>query len=218
MLRGDGKIIARWIGLVIAGKLLGIGAAIWVGGTAISHAVNLPILSAVLGAIAVMGVAGFAEGTLVGLAQARVLGKVVPGIRSGSWAVTTGIATAAAWSLAMQANLLALDWELDAEALILLVILFGAALGTIVGAAQWLHLRSRLEGAGGWIAANAIAWVCGTAVAFAFLSFAGPDSRPVEVALVGLAAGVAVGAAVGVITGAALIGLLHHNPPHSFTR
>lgn len=216
--RTEGTDLVRWVEFVIAGKVLGIAAAIWVGGAAMSRILELPTLPSLAAAIAVVALAGFAEGSLVGLAQSRVLGGKVAGLRSGWWTITTGIATAAAWSIAMYANTLALDWDLAAETLIVLVVVLGSALGVLVGTVQWFHLRQRLPGAAGWITANAFAWVAGTLAAFGFLAFLGPESSPTEVVLVAVTAGIAVGATVGLITGAALIGLLHRPPPHSLTR
>jgi hypothetical protein len=81
-------------------------------------------------------------------------------------------------------------------------ILSGAAIGTLLGIAQWLVLRRHVAQAGRWVLASALAWAVGWAIINLIDEAA---SGPTGTAyLIG-----ATGAAVaGVITGVSLIWLL----------
>ena len=89
----------------------------------------------------------------------------------------------------------------------------GAVGGTVLSFAQWLAMRGKVEGAGIWIPANMLAWLCGMPVIFWGIDLA--FKLPALWQSVLLMAGTlfVAGAVVGAIHGLFLIRLVEKNHP-----
>jgi hypothetical protein len=90
--------------------------------------------------------------------------------------------------------------------------LAGVALLASIGFAQWLVLRRHVDGAGIWVAANALAWIAGLAVVFAAIGVA-PGDSPVLIAAFGMVGGLGMGLTVALVTGLFLVRLLDRAKP-----
>lgn len=201
-------LLRDWIAANAAGEILGLGVAVLLAvGLAQTHTLPPGLeLLIVTGAFLVIGVY---EGALVGTAQWLALRRVLPRVSARSWIGATAIGATVAWILGRLPSALS-DWRGGGDGAIvttspsmtiLLSIVAGAALGAILGAAQWFVLRRHLPRARMWIVANALAWMCAMPVIFLAAALPGEHaSLPAIGALVLLAVGLA-GAIVGLVEG-----------------
>jgi hypothetical protein len=90
--------------------------------------------------------------------------------------------------------------QLCPPVLVAVGILAGVLLLATIGVAQWLLLRRHIARSGGWVLANALAWIAGLAVVFAAIAVAPPDA-PVLTAVFGVAGGLGMGFTVALVTG-----------------
>lgn len=81
--------------------------------------------------------------------------------------------------------------------------LFGAAVGALLGLAQGLVLRPHVARWPAWIWTNALGW--GLGLPFTFLAARTVPTSPTDAALSGAWAGLAMGLCVGVVTSLALL-------------
>lgn len=198
----------NWIAANAVGELLGLGVAVAITvGVARAHA--LPPAAEILVVTAAFLVIGVYEGAIVGAAQWLVLRRVLPSVGAKQWVVATVVGAVIAWMLGRIPNALA-DWNGvgTAEPGMPMILFFGAAmgaaLGLILGGAQWLVLRDHVRRAGIWVGANALAWAIGMPL---ILLAAGIPSNHTSVLTIGALAMVAVsaaGAVVGAVEGAFL--------------
>ena len=194
-----GRALARaWFWTVTAAEFMGFAVPACVGAlTTDAHpAVVLPSLVA----------AGAVEGTMLGLGQAAVLGRALPGLRRRRWVAATACAAAIAYLIGLLPSTFAAVWSgWPPAVLVVVALVLGAALLASIGTAQWLILRHLVDRAGRWIVATAIAWTAGLAV---FLGFVMPLWQPGEpmalVVAIGVAGGLLMAAVTSAITGHAL--------------
>ncbi len=199
----------RWTEWMVVGMFLGVALAIWIAAAAISHGLAMPMLSAAAAAIAIAAAAGLAEGGVVGIAQSVEIRRAFH-VSPVKWAVATAAATSLAWAAVMALNIVMIEYDVSTSVVASVIVVAGAALGSLVGAAQWIVLRGR---AATWIAANALAWVAGTGVAIGIATLLGPGRTPLAAFLTLSGIGVAVGVVAGAITGAALVWRLRAEAP-----
>ncbi len=76
--------------------------------------------------------------------------------------------------------------------------------GAVLGTAQWLILRKRVQRSGWWVLASGLGWAVGWMVG----GVVGPVAGAVGATWVGLVGGAVVGAVYGALTGIALVLLL----------
>lgn len=160
---------------------------------------------------------GAYEGAIVGVAQWLVLRRLLPSLRAKSWIAATVTGAVVAWMLGRIPSALA-DWESvsggvgqPAPSLSMIVGLSaaaGAALGLILGVAQWFVLREHVRHANLWIAANALAWAAGIPIIFLAAGIPGPHASALSIATLQLATVGVAGAVVGAIEGVFLRRLL----------
>lgn len=161
------------------------------------------------------------EGTLVGIAQGRVLHRRLSGISAGSWTSATSIGACAAWLLGVVPSTVmgllhtgealagsAAPIEPAAWLQLGLAAVMGLVLGPVLAFPQHRVLRREIPQASGWLGANALAWAVGMP-----LLFLGMDALAWDGPWVGIAVGVVAvctgaGATVGAIHGAYLRRLL----------
>jgi hypothetical protein len=200
--RPGGGFLRRWILVVTLGVFLGFSVPATVGAlTANAHAL--------LAAAAVV-VAGAVEGAMLGLAQATVLRRVVPGLRMASWVVATiGGAVVAYVAGLLPSTLNGLGVGTPVALLIGLTPVLGVTLLLSIGTAQWLVLRRILSRCASWIAITAGAWAIGLGV---FLGFTMPLWHPGQatpaVVAIGVAGGLLMAATTSAVTGFGMRALL----------
>ncbi|MGY1616211.1 hypothetical protein ACI797_05645 [Geodermatophilus sp. SYSU D00691] len=197
------RLWRRWLVAVFLGETLGF---------------LVPVLAVVVGAdgwpdgarLVALAVAGAGEGAVLGVAQARVLTRVVPGFRPGAWTARTAVAAALAWVLGMAPSTLGgiwADWPLALQ--VALAVPAAAVLLLCIGVAQWTVLRPLVPHAGRWIGWTALAWLAGLAV---FMLVATPLWQPGQpvglTAAVGALAGGLMALAMAAVTGWGLVRLL----------
>jgi len=154
-------------------------------------------------------IAGAVEGALLGLAQATVLRRMLPGLRARRWVVATSAAAVLAWLIGLLPSVF--GGQLTTWPAWLQIVVGGLG-GTIlllsIGTAQWLVLRGHLPRAGRWIAITAGAWLAGLA---AFMIVATPlwheGQSTLLIATIGAVAGLMMAATVAAITGFGLVRL-----------
>jgi cation-transporting P-type ATPase E len=205
---GDRRALwRRWVVAAFVGETLGflfpvlvvvLGADDW------SDGLRLPLLTA----------AGAAEGAVLGLAQSRVLTRVLPGFPAVAWTARTAAAAALAWLVGLTPSLLAETWTgWPAPLLLATAVPAGLVLLLSIGTAQWTVLRGRVRGAARWIGWTALAWVAGLAV---FGAVAPPLWRPGQptwlVALIGAGAGALMALTMAAVTGRGVVDLLADRP------
>ena len=198
------------------GELLGIGFA---GGFAILHLqwFGEPAnLVEALGNLVWMLLAGAVEGTLLGHFQARVLSRLVPGLRRSAWIRVTMLAGVTGWLIGMIPTLFTtgIDATNTAPAepplwlMITLIVSGGLFLGGLFGLFQQRVLRFWVQRSQQWVLANALGWAAG--LGWIFLAAMWPDENTpwfliVPGAIVG---GLLAGLTVGLVTGLFLRTLL----------
>src|SRR6266581_5361362 len=212
----DWKLWFQWILANAASESVGLGTTLLIGAFLLVNAE--PTIGA-LPAAALGVLAGTViEGSVVGTAQWLVLRRPLEQMHWHTWVLATALGACVAWTLGMIPSTLlftgpdtgtAASGEMSDLMIYTLAAAMGVALGTILGAAQWLALRRHLPKAGWWMPANALAWMLGMVVVFIGTSFIPAEGITVPVALILLLFVVAAGAVVGAVNGLVLIWLLH---------
>jgi hypothetical protein len=201
-----------WIAANALGEVLGLGVAALIA-VAVAQAHTLPPGEELLLVSAAFLAIGAYEGTIVGAAQWLVLRRLLPSLRAKDWVGATMAGAVVAWMLGRIPSALA-DWESVSggvgqpaprvATIVLLSAAAGAALGLILGVAQWFVLREHVRHAGMWIAANALAWAAGMPLLFIAAGIPGPHASVLSIAALLLATVGVAGAVVGAIEGAFL--------------
>lgn len=213
---GEPHLLRDWVAANTAGEILGLGVAVILA-LGLAQARELPPGLEILIVTGAFLVIGAYEGALVGTAQWLALRRALPGVEATSWIGATVVGAVVAWMLGRLPGALA-DWRAGEVAMeplspavtLLLSLAAGAALGAILGIAQWLVLRRHVQHAGTWILANAVAWMCAMPLIFFAAGLPAAHASLLSIgALVLLAVGVA-GAVVGVIEGVFLRRLVAH--------
>ncbi len=209
----DWKLWLQWVLANAASETVGLGATLLIGVFLLVNAEKTigTVPAAALGVLA----ATVIEGSIVGTAQWLVLRRPLKQMRWRVWALATALGACVAWTLGIIPFLFsspdsgaAASGEMSDLLIYALAAGMGLALGTILGASQWLALRRHLPKAGWWVLANALAWMLGMVVVFIGTSFIPAKGITVPVALLLLLFVVAAGAVVGAVHGLVLIWLL----------
>jgi Ca2+-transporting ATPase len=201
------RLWQRWVVATTLGELAGFlipVAVVAAGADDAARPLRLVLL--------VLGGAG--EGALLGWAQTRVLGPLLPGLSTTTWTIRTAAAAALAWAIGIGPSTFgdAFDrWSLGVQ----LAIAVPAAplLLLSVGLAQWTALRRVLPGSAGWIGWTAVGWLVGLAV---FMAVATPLWHPGQdvllTAAIAVLGGVLMASAMAMVTGWGLVRLLGTAP------
>jgi hypothetical protein len=205
-----GRLWTSWIAANALGELFGLGVAVVVA-VAVAQSHAFAPAEGILIVTAAFLVIGAYEGAIVGAAQWLVLRRVLPDLRARSWVGATLVGAVIAWMLGRVPSALA-DWNgASAQAqpslaiILLLSTAAGAALGLILGTAQWFVLRNHVARAGVWIGANALAWAVGMPLIFLAAGIPGPHTSALAIAALALIAVGIAGAVVGAVEGAFLV-------------
>lgn len=192
--------LGRWVLIVTAGEAIGFAVPAVVGAMAVGSGWFIPLLL----------MAAAVEGALLGGSQALVLRRSVKALNQTAWMWLTVAAAVVAYGDGLVPSTFAgvwTRWHWPAQGLLfafLAVILLGS-----IGTAQWWELRRHLRSSAWWIAGNAVAWLLGLGVFFAFAPPLWHEGQHVGVAvLIGLMAGVLMAATMAVVTGWTLLVIL----------
>ena len=167
----------------------------WVLGTIVGWVVGFTICEAIKAFLASLahaleyGLDGAVLGTCIGIAQWLVLRRLIP--RAGWWLLASIIGFAVGKGVS---DVVAHETGF--------VGFGGAAIGAVLGIAQWIVLRRHVAQAGWWVLASALAWAVGWGIISVVDEAA---SGPTGTTYVVGASGAAV---AGVITAVALVRLL----------
>jgi hypothetical protein len=172
---------------------------LWVLGTVVGWIVGFTLCEAFNDFLESLSADGVIIGTAVGLGQWLALRRSLPG--SAWWIVATLIGFGVGKLLG--------DAIAEQISGTLGYVLSGAAIGAVLGVAQWVVLRRHVGEAWWWVVASAVAW----AVGWGLISAVGEGSGE-QLAMTYLVGGVGA-AAAGTITGIALVWLLQdRSAPH----
>lgn len=208
---GVAKHPRTWIGYCGAGEFLGMA----IGGTTM-FAVNRWLGPGVdsdtrMLALAVMLLAGVAEGSLIGFFQWRVLRRLLPGITAKSWIGVTILAAVIGWGLGMMpAGLLTeqagnTSFASPLWQMLLGGIGMGLVLGALFGLMQNMVLKHFVANQWQWPLYNTLGW--GAAMGWVFLGAAliGPSWPVAAVIAIAALAGGLGGLSLGAITAIFLV-------------
>lgn len=204
---GPRALRRRWIIAVTIGETLAFTVPVIVA---------LATLDLRPGAVlALMALAGFGEGLVLGTAQALVLKQALLGFSRVSWAVATGAGASVAWVIGMLPSTLHDTWSTWPTGLVVVLgLLLGAALLGTVGLAQWFLLRGHVARARTWVPANAAGWVLGLLALVAVVTPLWREGQdPVHTVAFGVLGGVAMAATVAAVTGSWLVRLVYPPAP-----
>lgn len=194
-----------WVLATVVGTLIGI--AIVATASVVTQQLGI------VNMVALLHIVGALEGTALGLTQWLVLRRYIKRIRW--WIIATAIGAIAAWIIGLKVIVMLILIFLDggtvklfSPGLLTAVFWLGAWVGTVMGLAQWLVIRTHVRRGLLWVFANALAWGLGLLTVFTGANFVQPGEFTLETALIGLATGATTGAVIGAVTGIGLVWLL----------
>lgn len=208
--QGTGRIFIYWTAAVCAGTALASAAFAYAFGPMVRSALaweTVPPLSVLLLAAAV---AGAFHGLAVGVGEQIVLHKRIARIDYG-WTAATTLSAALAWTGCLLVNLEGANQGVSPDGWIARVVAGGLVFGGLIGFAQWIVLRRVLTHSGTWIAANALAWLAGSAVVIFGIKLADSAGAPLAVTALLIVTVLLSSAAAGTITGLTLLRLLRQS-------
>jgi hypothetical protein len=195
--RRDRPLWRRWVLATTAGESVGFCVPALTG--VVIARLDLPAASG----FALLLVAGWVEGFVLGTAQQLALRIALHRLSGRAFAHATAGAAVVAYAIGMLPSSVGDNLtRLPPPALIAGGSVAGGALLASIGTAQWLVLRHDGYDARWWILTTAGAWLAGLVV---FMAIATPLWRPgqsvVVAVLVGVLAGVSMAGTVAVLTG-----------------
>ena len=154
-------------------------------------------------------VGGMVEGAALGVAQALVLRRVLPGFRTTAWVVATSAAAGLAWLLGMLPSATHATWSTwPVGGVTVAAMLLGGVLLISIGTAQALVMPAGTPRAYAWVWWTALGWCAGL---IAFTIVAPPLWRegqvPVAIALIGVAGGAVMAIVMAAVTGVGVMRL-----------
>lgn len=192
----------RWLVLVSSGELAGFSlvAAVGIWSRDMSAGAQLAMLP----------LAGLFEGAALGLAQAVVFRRCLPGFRAPAWVVATSLAAAVAWFLGMLPSTTHETWSAWSPVWVVVSSgVLGTALLASIGTGQALVLPRGVRRPAAWVGWTALGWSAGLT---AFTAVASPLWHEGQAlwatVLIGLAGGLAMALAMAVVTGVGAVQLV----------
>jgi hypothetical protein len=192
----------RWTIAFVLGELVGFVPPALTGVTLAALGVSDAAL--VAGLVA----AGMLEGIAIGVAQAYVLGDVLPLLQRRDWVLATAGGAALAWLAGMGGVALVQASGPGAWAVVGPAMVAGLF---AMGILQWRVLRRHLPRSSRWVWVTSGAWLVGVMIPVAALSVVPDGWPPAARVVVAVGAAVAMGATVGLLTGGTLVSLLRRS-------
>ena len=165
---------------------------------------------------------GISEGFLLGFAQWLVLRRYIR--QASYWIFFTIAGVLISWFMGLTVSAViglvyAANLHQKITTLIEEVALLGAAVGTVIGYAQWLIFQTVNKQAIWWVCANAVAWSLGLVIAFIGAGIDKALGFNIHASLIAVATGAVMGIVISSITGIVLVWLLkprlrHHSKNH----
>ncbi len=154
---------------------------------------------------------GTLEGFLLGFAQWLVLRRYIR--HASYWIFFTIAGVLISWFMGLTVSAViglvyAANLHQKITTLIEEVALLGAAVGTVIGYAQWLILGTINKQAIWWVFANAVAFGLGMVIAFIGAGIDKPLGLNIHASLIAVATGAVMGIVISSITGIVLVWLL----------
>lgn len=205
------KLWERWVIANTIAQILG-----WFVATHFSHAIDEfgnQITYQVLLLV------GTLEGFLLGFAQWLVLRRYIR--QASYWIFLTTAAVLLSWFMGLMVSVViglfyAANLHQKLTTLIQEVALLGTAVGTVIGYAQWLILKTINKQAIWWVSANALAWCIGVVIAFIAAKIDKLPGFNIHASLITVATGAVVGIVISSITGIVLVWLLKPRLRHRY--
>ena len=162
---------------------------------------------------------GTVEGFLLGFAQWLVLRRYIR--HASFWIFLTILGALLSWFMGLTVSVViglfyAANLHQTITTLVKEIALLGAAIGTVIGYAQWLILKIANKKAIWWVGANAFAWSLGLVVAFIGAGINKSSEFSIHPPLVTAATGAAMGIVISSITGIVLVWLLQPRLRHHY--
>jgi hypothetical protein len=165
--------------------------------------------------LAVMVLAGAAEGATLGLFQARILADLLPGFRVRRWVKATAIIAMIGWIGGMAMPLFGPGApggdpqaaEPPLGAMLLYAAAFGGVAGLVFGGGQWLVLRRYATGGLRWILCWGLAWALAMMLIFAIAGLQTETTKAWAVILGAAIAGGGAGLVIGLVSSIGVGGL-----------
>ncbi len=160
---------------------------------------------------------GTVEGFLLGFAQWLVLRAYIR--RASFWILLTIVGALLSWFMGLTVSVVIglfylANLHQTITTLVKEIALLGAAIGTVIGYAQWLILKIANKKAIWWVGANAFAWSLGLVVAFIGAGINKSSGFQIHPTLVTVATGAVMGIIISSITGLVLVWLLQPRLRH----
>jgi magnesium-transporting ATPase (P-type) len=170
------KLFQRWTLANGLAELFGLGLTFLITGLVFSRLDSQQTITTITLTFVFAVLSGAVEATIVGLAQWWAMHPWFPNISRFAWWRGTLIGALVAYVLGYLPSTLMNMGEATSQSapmeepaqwvILLLAGGMGAVGGAVLSFAQWLVLRSKVQGAGIWIPANMLAWAAGMPVIF----------------------------------------------------
>ena len=188
--------LRAWIAACAAAEAIGMTAA--ASAARLADAAADPMVG-----LALVVAGGLVEGVALGVLQALVLARWLPGLRRGWWIAVTVVIAGIGWAVASLPSQLpgASGGEPPLWVVIAGALLLGAVMGTAIGSGQAFVLSNTVRHPARWVGISALAWA--PTMAVIFLGATAPDATwptPVVIAL-GALTGAVAGAVLGLVSG-----------------
>lgn len=162
---------------------------------------------------------GTLEGLLLGFAQYLVLRRYIR--KASYWIFFTTVGVLISWFMGLTVSAViglfyAANLHQKITTLINEVALLGAAIGTVIGCAQWLILKAVNKQAIWWVFTNALAFSLGLVIAFIGAGINISPELNIHTSLIAVATGGVMGIAISSITGMVLVWLLKPRLRHRY--
>jgi hypothetical protein len=211
------KLFQRWTLANALAELFGLGLTFIITGLVFSKLDSQQSIASIALTFVFAVLSGAVEATIVGLAQWWAMHPWFPNISRFAWWRGTLIGALVAYVLGYLPSTLMNMGEATSQSapmeepaqwvILLLAGGMGAVGGAVLSFAQWLVLRSKVQGAGIWIPANMLAWAAGMPVIFWGVDMAFKMAEIWQSVLVMAGSLFVAGAVVGAIHGAFLVRL-----------
>jgi hypothetical protein len=203
------KFWYKWMLNYSFGEVLGIGAAAIIGrflfiefsGTSSASSSNL--------ALAILIMAGAAEGLIIGSIQWKSLSKLALHFKALPWIIVTTVSTIAGWIVVLPPAVVFISFLSKISLMnnyysIISTILVGMAFGGLIGIPQFFIIRNFYKNASIWILANTVGWTLSFLIIYFTLFLFSANGSFIYGLFLVVSACVLSGLIQGIVTGTSL--------------